>query len=167
MRWRRWLPRQPRGDEANAGAVGVIELLLIFAIIGIIAGLGLPPYQQMRRKALAARVVGDVNAIRNAAYNYYGDAKQWPRELDRGRKPPELTAYLPESFSFANEEYQLDWENWELPGGIPGRPPTTTTIVGVSVYTSDDMLGREIQVLLGEAVSFSTRSKYTFLIQGL
>lgn len=161
---RRWRWRSSL-DDARLGGIGFIELLLIFAIAGIIAGLAIPPYRQMQRKALAARIAGDFQVIRSAAYNYYGDAKRWPRELDRGRKPPELTAYLPEGFTFSRGDYQLDWENWELPGGIPGRPDATT-IVGVSAYVPDDIVGREILTLLGESVSFSTRSKYTFLIQG-
>ena len=161
-RWWRW---HSEIDDARMGGIGLVEMLLILAIAGIIAGLAIPPYRQMQRKASSARIAGDIQAIRSAAYNYYGDAKKWPRELDRGRKPPELTAYLPETFSFSRGEYQLDWENWELPQGIPGRPDVTT-IVGVSVYVTDDLIGREILTLLGESVSFSTRSKYTFLIQG-
>lgn len=161
-RWWRW---RSGIDDARIGGIGLVEILLLLAIAGIIAGLAIPPYRQMQRKALSARIAGDIQAIRNAAYTYYGDAKQWPRELGRGRKPPELTAYLPETFTFSRGEYQLDWENWELPRGIPGRPEATT-IVGVSVYVTDDIIGREILTLLGESVSFSTRSKYTFLIQG-
>lgn len=166
MRRARWLRWRSTLDDAALGGIGLSELLLILAIAGMIAGLAIPPYRQMQRKALAAQIAGDFQAIRNAAYNYYGDAQRWPRELDRGRMPPELTAYLPESFAFTRGDYQLDWENWELPRGIPGSP-ATKTIVGVSVYLADDIVAREILVLLGESVSFSTRSKYTFLIQGL
>ena len=165
MKSRRWM-RWRRGiDDAQLGGIGLMELLIILSIAGIVAGLAIPPYRQMQRRALGAQIAGDVHMIRNAAYTYYSDAKKWPRELGRGRKPPELTAYLPETFSFSRDEYQLDWENWELPRGIPGRP-AATTVAGVSVYIADDMIGREILSLLGESVSFSTRSKYTFLIQG-
>ena len=166
MRRARWMRWRSALDDASLGGIGLSELLLILAITGMIAGLAIPPYRHMQRKALAAQIAGDFQAVRNAAFNYYGDAQKWPRELGRGRMPPELTAYLPESFAFTRDDYQLDWENWELPRGLPGSP-ATTTIVGVSVYLADDVIAREILVLLGESVSFSTRSKYTFLIQGL
>ena len=45
-----------------------IELLIVCAVMGILAGLAVLKYMDLRCRALSAQVVGDLEAIRLAAH---------------------------------------------------------------------------------------------------
>lgn len=147
-------------------AFTLLEIVIVVSIIGILVGLIAPPYQQVRRKAVAARVVGDVHAIRVAAMTYYADRKDWPAETHTGQTPDELRTYLPGGFSFRKAEYTLDWDRWDVPGGIP-RFTIDETIVGISVVTDDSELGYEVRRLIGPTINFQVGERYTFIVEGL
>ena len=144
-------------------AFTLLEILVVMSIIGILSGLAAPQYQHLRRKALAAKVVGDIHAVRIAAFSYYGDARRWPREQGRGRVPRELRGHLPQNFSFRKPEYVLDWENW---GAADFVRRGSGEIVGVSIVAKDRRLLREVGSLLGDAVAIDLGDRRTFFFDG-
>jgi hypothetical protein len=77
--------------------------------------------------------------------------------------PPELVQYLPDNYSFLRDGYQLDFENWNLPGGLPGDPGTRT-LIGVSIVVDDPNLGGALSELLGSAIIFSVGNTHTVVI---
>lgn len=141
----------------------LVELIVVMSIIGILTGLVAPQYRMLRKKALAARIVGDFHAIRLAAFSYHADARRWPRDVNRGRVPPELTRYLPGNFSFRKSDYVLDYENW---GGVRLRRSGSTEVIGISVVSSDRELLNEVGNLLGDALAIDLGDRRTFFIQG-
>lgn len=151
-------------EPYGAGSTA-IRATTIVAVVAILLGLAMPPFEHLRRKALAARAAEDVNTIRDAARAYFADTRRWPRETGRGLVPSELRIYLPSGFDFERAEYVLDWENWEVPGGLPGRP--AGAVLGIALITANPVLGRELRGLLGDVIAFEVGPKQTFVIQGL
>lgn len=137
----------------------LIEMLIVVLIIGILASIALPHYQQVLLKARAAEAIGNMDAIRVAAYNYFLDNHAWPPDVNRGETPPELAPLLPDDFTFERDGYLLDWDNWTEGGGELGT-------VGISMVTSDTDLGNAFLQLLGAGVSRLTiGDHYTVILE--
>lgn len=155
--------RKPPVRDGRRGGFTLVELLVVAAIIGILAGLAIPNLRTMIFRARAAEVAGDMEVVRVATLSYHADRLGWPGEAAEGTVPSELVPFLPENFSFSGDGYTLDFENWSLPGGLPGDP-STTTLIGVSVNTDDPALGNALVELLGSAVVFSVGNVHTIVI---
>jgi prepilin-type N-terminal cleavage/methylation domain-containing protein len=137
----------------------IVELLAVMAIIGILARLGMPRLWEIRRRATAAAVVGDMQTVRHASLSHYQDGDLWPNDYPPGVTPTELVKYLPQSFDFTRGGYLLDFERWTI-GGTP--------VIGVGLVTSDAMLGPMVESMVGSSmVAFSSGSSYTFLLVGI
>ena len=154
--------RRARRD-ARKGGFTLIELMVAASIVGILAGLAIPNLRTMIYRARATEVAADMEVIRVAALSYNADALAWPAESALGDVPSELSGYLPDGFAFTGNGYTLDFENWSLPGGLPGDPGTTT-LIGVSVAADDDDLGNAIAEFLGGAIVFSVSNTHTIVI---
>lgn len=142
----------------------LIEVLIVVSILGILTGLIAPQYRHLRRKAQAARIVGDFHAIRIAAFSYHADSKRWPRDVSRGVVPPEMRPYLPGNFSFSKPDHVFDWENWL---SVDLRPAGPGEVLGISVIASDRELLVEVGNLLGDALTMDLGDRRTFFIEGL
>ncbi|MGH7694333.1 MAG: type II secretion system protein [Gemmatimonadaceae bacterium] len=137
----------------------IIELLAVLAIIGILARYGIPRFWEIRRRATAASIVGDMQTIRDAALNYYQDGDVWPPDYAAGVTPAELVKYLPNQFDFTRRGNMLDYERWTI---------GSTSVIGVGLVTSDPNLGPAVENIMGRSmVAFSSGSSYTFLLVGL
>jgi len=143
----------------------MVEVLTTLMVISVVVRLGIPNYQEIRLKAEAVKVVGDFNVVRHAAAEYMTEHNDWPQDLGAGQVPPELTSYLPPGFSFGRGRYQLDWEHWVIPSGLPSNPDIRA-ILGLSVVTEDRALGAAVEGLLGSGrANFSLGPSYTFIVE--
>ena len=106
----------------------LVELLVVTALLGLLATLGLLKYTDLRYNAKAAAVAGELRAITVAAYNHQSDNGSWAAESGPGVTPAELVPYLP-GMIFDGPDYTLDWDNLGLGG--------TNFLVGVTVTASD------------------------------
>lgn len=149
--------------DTRRGGFTLVELLVTAAILGILAGLAIPNMKTILLRARAAELAGDMEVVRVATQTYNGYTHTWPPETAAGTVPTELTPYLPDGYSFARDGYQLDYENWNLPSGLPGDP-STHTLIGVSVVVADPLLGNALMELLGSAIVFSVGSTHTVVI---
>ncbi len=156
------MTRHPPKDPRRGGFT-LIELLVAASIVGILAGLAIPNLRTMIYRARATEVAADMEVVRVAALQYHADALAWPAETALGTVPAELNNYLPENFVFTGNGYELDFENWSLPGGLPGDP-NTTTLIGVSVTAGSDDLGNAVAEFLGGAIVFSVGNTHTIVI---
>ena len=144
----------------------IIEMLVVMAIVGVLARIALPTYHRLRRQAIAAQVVGDFKVVQNAVITYFTDHGTFPPEYGPGQIPTQLAGYLPTNFSFARpgSRYQIDYENWSLPNGLPSFP-STRILLGVSVVTDDTILADKVLGILGSQNAWFTQgSSYTFVL---
>ena len=80
--------------------------------------------------------------------------------------PPELLADPIGGFTFERDEYQIEREQWSLPDGIhPNSGPMA--IIGVSITTTNDLLGNAVAGLIGNNGWYSMGNSYTFLVEGI
>ncbi len=148
------------------GGFTLVEMVFVAAVVSIVARIALPSFPESVIRTRAISALGDVDVVRTAAANYHARSNLWPSETPPGVVPPELVADLPEGFAFERGEYQLDWEQWSLPDGIP--PHTgAKTLIGVSIITTDDLLGNAVAALIGNNGWYSMGNSYTFLVEDL
>ena len=154
-----------RARARRSGGFTLVEMVVVAAVVSILARIALPNLQESVIRARAAAALGDVEVVRTAAANYHARSNLWPVEAAPGVVPPELVADLPAGFSFKRDQYQLDWELWSLPDGIPPHSGPKT-LVGVSIITDDDLLGNAVAGLIGTNGWYSMGHSYTFLVEG-
>lgn len=158
----REINRQGRRD-ARRGGFSLIELLMAMSIVGILAGLAIPNMRGVTFRARATEVAADLEVVRVAALNYNADENRWPTDAAVGAIPPGLVEYLPTGFTFEGNGYELKYENFSLPGGLPGDPGTTQ-LIAVSVIADVPELSNAVIELLGGSLVFSVGSKHTIII---
>jgi prepilin-type N-terminal cleavage/methylation domain-containing protein len=149
--------------DGRRGGFSLIELLLAVSIVGILAGLAIPNIRTVQFRARAAEVAGDIDVVRIATVSYNADMHAWPPDAALGVVPVELTGFLPSGFSFQGNGYELKFENYDLPGGLP-FDPQTTRIVAVSVTADVDQLSNAITELLGGSIIATVGMTHTVLI---
>jgi len=141
----------------------IIELLTVMIVIGLLAGIALLRYIDLRHRARAAEAAADLDAVRLAAYGAWYETGAWPGDAGPGVVPPALMPYLPANFRFDKPEYTLDWENFVPPGGGPSGGMQ----LGVVVTSSDPRLQRALAQTLGNKGPFVTvGSTLTLIIVG-
>jgi prepilin-type N-terminal cleavage/methylation domain-containing protein len=146
----------------NAGFT-LIELLVVVSIVGILAGLAIPNMRTVLMRARATEVAADLEVVRVGVLQFNADSQSWPAETSSGVIPPEIVDFLPGGFTFQGNGYELDYERWDLPGGLPGDP-STRTLIGVSVTTDSDELGNAVAQFLGGSILFSVGNTHTVVI---
>lgn len=150
-------------NAARRAGFSLVELLMAVSIVGLLAGLAIPNIRTVQYRARAAEVAGDLEVVKIATVSYNGDVHTWPADAASGTVPPELTAFLPENFSFQGNGYELKFENYPLPMGLP-YDPSATQLIGVSVTADDDALSNAIVEFLGGSLVFSVGRTHTILI---
>jgi len=141
----------------------IVELLTVMIVLGLLAGIALLKYIDLRHRARAAEAANDLHSIRLAAYSAMYETGSWPAEVGPGIVPAGMVPYLPRSFTFDKPEYMLDWENFVPPGGGPSGGMQ----LGVVVTSSDPRIERAIQQVLGNKLPFlSFGNTLTFVIIG-
>jgi prepilin-type N-terminal cleavage/methylation domain-containing protein len=150
-------------DERRGGFT-LVELLLTVAIIGILAQIALPNYRALTTRARATAAYADIEVVEQAVRNYQGNLHAWPAEAAAGVIPSGLAPYLPESFTFTREDFLLDWEPFDIPGGLP-NDPETTRLLGVAIVTSNQELGEALVDIFGETMWYIVGTSYTRIIE--
>ena len=129
----------------------LVELMLVVVIVSILAGLAIPNYRIVVIKARATDVLGRIRVVELGVHSYLGQNNAWPSEAAVSVVPPGLVDFLPENFTFASEDFDLDWENG---GGL----------IGVAVVTDNDALGQALLNVAGPGAWFVSGNRYTFVL---
>jgi len=141
----------------------VVELLVVMIVIGVLAGIAVLKYIDLKHRALSAQAVGDLQSVRLAAYSAWYETGNWPADAGPGVVPPALASYLGKGFLFDQPEYELDWENFVPPGG----GPSGSMQLGVVLTSSNARLTNTlIESLVGKGPFFVIGGKLTYVIVG-
>ena len=147
----------------NAGYT-FVEILIVMIIVGLLVKIAFPRYHEMKRQAIAGKAAADYNALKLAAFAYHTEFQTWPAEVAAGTVPPELVNDLPDGFSFDRVEYTLDWQNWQLPSGLP-QNPSQNVLMALTISTPDPLLALTILNKLGSrTMHFNAGNSTTFVI---
>jgi type II secretory pathway pseudopilin PulG len=142
-------------------AYSFVELLLVMAVIGLLARIAVPRYGEMKRRATAASILGDVHAIRVSAFTYYTEHGTFPPDAGRGQLPSQLINNLPHGFTFDRTDYSYDWEVWST----TNASGNTETLVGISVLITDTRLAAQLVRQAGPGyIPVVTPTQVTFLV---
>jgi prepilin-type N-terminal cleavage/methylation domain-containing protein len=126
----------------------LMELLITMAFIGLLARIAVPRYSEMKRRAVAASILGDVHTIRIA-------------DAGLGQLPPQLIDNLPTGFSFNRVDYDYDWEVWTS----TNASGNSETLVGISVLVTDSRLAAQLVKTAGPGyIPVVTPTQVTFLV---
>ncbi len=144
------------------------ELLVVLTIMGILVRLGMPRYGELRRQAAARAIIGDVQAVRVAAYNYNTEHQAWPANSGQGQVPAELVPLLPTGFQFVRPAYTMDWDVWNGAGSTStsGTAANATT-VGLTIDSQDALLVNALRNAANAGMPYIVSgSQTTFLLAG-
>jgi len=136
----------------------MIELLMVLVILGLLAGLGLMKYIDLKAAARTTALAGDVRSIELAVLNYYAEFETWPAETGAGAVPTGLASLLPGGLnvSFDRQFYMLDYQNIDL-GGTP--------LIGVAVTTTDaKLMSKFISTFSGRGPFYQYGGTLTYII---
>ena len=62
----------------NRRGFTIVELLVVFVVLAILASIAVLKYIDLRNHAIVADVQSELNAVRLAAYNYWADKNAFP-----------------------------------------------------------------------------------------
>lgn len=119
----------------------------------------MPKLSDMLRRAEAARVIADFRVVQSAAFDRFAETGIFPRSQAWGSVPPELTASLPQGFTFDRGELVYRWRRWSLPNGLPRRR-NQSALLGFEVRTSDRRLMQSIKGLYTGSLGIRQRDAY-------
>lgn len=68
----------------------LIELMIVVAIIGILAAVAIPQYQDYTARTQVARVVGEINALKSSAESIFNSGGQVAFEDDLDQDPRQI-----------------------------------------------------------------------------
>jgi prepilin-type N-terminal cleavage/methylation domain-containing protein len=154
----------------------VLELAIAATLFGILAAIAVPNYMSLIRDVRAGQAVADIQAVRAAAYMYFGDHEEWPPEEQGGIVPEALKPYLPKDVLFYKAAYRIDWDNWivydDAPGNGNGKEkgkarskfPNTGVMIGISLVSGDRELLKAARGLLANATLVDISQTRTMLV---
>lgn len=144
----------------------LIELMIVITIVGLLARIAIPRVNQFRIRGRAAKVVGDMEVMRGAAFHVVADSSVWPVGAGVGVIPPEMKPYLPPGMSFTPEVgVSYEWRLTGMPGGDPNQATAGATM-GMGAEVTDDDLRSELERQLSVQTTLVSGSTVYWLIWG-
>ena len=142
----------------------LMELLTTMAFIGLLARIAIPRYGEMKRRAIAASIMGDIHAIRIAAFTHYTENGAFPPDAGLGQLPSQLIDNLPAGFSFDRIDYDYDWDVWST----TNKAGNTETLVGITVVVTDSRIAAQLVKTAGPGyIPVVTPTQVTFLVSSV
>ena len=120
------------------------EIVAVLLIVGIVVNLWLPNYIGVKKKAQAARIIGDYLAVRDAVTMYHSEYGHWPWSSQWGTAPAGLGMFMPQGFAWdlrPEMDVRYSWEYLPV-AGPDGRQ--TDGVTGLCVFSGDNALIRAI-----------------------
>lgn len=144
----------------------LIELMIVVTIVGLLARIAIPRVNSFRVRARATRIVGDMEAIRTAAFHVVADSNYYPGEEAPGTIPPSMKSYLPPGLSWNPEPgVNYVWRLQGMPNGDPNQATEGATM-GMGADVTDDDLRVELERQLEKQQTLVVGNAVYWLIWG-
>ena len=119
----------------------LIELLVTVAIIGLLASIALPSYQNFRERAQIASAAQELVTLRTAFFAYVVDFETLPTDVGKGTIPPGLSTFVP-AVMFTGDTPIGGQYNWDGPPthDPPGISIEDPEVSAAAMLTLDRML---------------------------
>jgi len=124
-----------RGGFGGRGGYTLAQVAVAVVVLATAARLGMPHVDRWRAEARAEEARERITTIAGHVRAHLVRAETWPSDAAPGEAPEELAEALGD-VDFAGEGYQLDWESFPLPDGLPSVRGVQR--VGGVVFRSDD-----------------------------
>ena len=118
-----------RGRKLNQAAFSLVELLVVIAVVGILAAVAIPSFDNYREKAKISAAAEELKGLRAAFYAYLADNEDLPADVGGGTIPAGMADYIPNGI-FSNGTPLGGRYNWD---GLPGHNPPGISIESPSV----------------------------------
>jgi type II secretory pathway pseudopilin PulG len=122
----------------------LVEIVTILLIVGILVNVWLPNYYAIKKKAQAARIIGDFLVIRDAVTMFRSEYGDWPASSEWGRSPAGLGMFMPSGFDWDLRPDMSVRYSWEHLHSVGAGGTALPGITGVSVFSEDDALLRAL-----------------------
>lgn len=154
-----------RGERSARGGRGVAlpSTLLLLCGLALVGRLGAPVVYDLWLQTRAVGVMGEVDTVMRAAYDFRRTEGRWPADAPPGVIPPELVDHLPDGYSFMLREGALDWDTWSLGESLAalyGR----SAVAAVTLSIRDPELARGIRRVAIDRMWFDTPPLFGFIV---
>ena len=140
------------------------ELVFVLVCVASISSIAVPKFDDLKRQSEAAKVIADIDTVKNAVFRFYSDSGYFPQSIAFAVVPESLAPYLPPGFSFRRSYGSLDYKNW--PVSAPYGETVMTNIIGVAVAATDARVGAAALTQFGESPKLAVGNNRVFLIFG-
>lgn len=83
-----------RGPHRLTSGFTLVEIMIVVAIIGLLAAMGMPVWAKSRRNSQNNAFINDLRVATYAAQTCMFETGGWPTETGPGAIPPELLPYV-------------------------------------------------------------------------
>ena len=137
----------------NRRVCTLIELLTTLSIIGLLASIALPKYQNLRQKAVGAEIVANIRTLRLGAFQYNESSGAWPRTAPLGRVPTGVGPYLSGNGQTVMQgaNYRMRWSST----GVNRR--NRRSVQTIQVRLTDGVLCQSAYWLMGGSRNLELR----------
>ncbi|MEX2526517.1 MAG: hypothetical protein WEA09_02670 [Gemmatimonadota bacterium] len=155
---------EPKGVTFGRKGMTVVELLFSLLLLATVLRVAIPQMQLRAVMSRASPLAEAIVQVGAAAVRFQAESGAWPPDSAPGEVPTGLMAHLPPGFTFQGDGFDMDWDHWYLPNGVPEQP-RPSSLVGISIVMDDPALGTVLQELLEDRFpSISLPGKYMFLL---
>lgn len=117
---RRMIGRQ-RLPRSAAGVIGLVELLVVVAIVSLLMAMVAPVYVKIQRRAQATAMANDFRVFAAAFQSHSHEVGAWPPEVAAAAIPPGITALEMRAKDWTRITQiggHFDWERAQIHNGI-------------------------------------------------
>lgn len=166
---RRLIGRQ-RLPRSAAGVIGLVELLVVVAIISMLMMAAIPTYERIKRKARAGAVANDFRVFAAAFQAHAHEAGAWPPEAAAGDIPTGMNATELNAKDWQRVTPiggKFDWDyNQVHPGGTSAGGRWTAAIAIASTSDSSVIMDADLLEELDRVLDDGNLSTGNFRLSG-